>query len=192
MVRNEDRSRETREALLTAAHALFALHGYGGTSTEAILARTGLTRGALYHHFRDKAELFAAVCEGLQAEAATAVLAAAEAASGPYDEIEAGCLAFLDFMVDPDVRRILILDAPSVLGWVQWSELDRRHGFGLLVQGLEAAVTAGVFKGDPMTLAVLINGALNYGVVWAGQSDASHDLERLKVSVVQLLRSLRA
>jgi AcrR family transcriptional regulator len=191
MARNADRSRETRQALLSTARALFARLGYAGTSTEAILAAAGLTRGALYHHFRDKAELFAAVCEDLQVEAETVILAAAEAAPDPYQAVEAGCLAFLDFMVEPEVRRILLIDAPSVLGWTQWSELDRRHGFGLLVEGVRAATDAGAFSGDPLTLAVLINGALNYGVVWAGQSEDPAALSRLKVTAVALLRSLR-
>ncbi len=109
----------------------------------------GLTRGALYHHFADKQALFAAVCEDLHGEAERVIETDADAAPTAFDGLVAGCLGFLDFMVRPDVRRILILDAPSVLGREAWNEMDRRHGFGLLIAGVEAAVAEGGLAGDP-------------------------------------------
>lgn len=181
----------TRQKLVAAARALFADEGFAATGTEAILARAGVTRGALYHHFADKQALFAQVCEDLHEEGEQHILQAADAADGAYEGLVAGCLAFLDFMVRPQVRRILILDAPSVLGWAAWNEIDRRHGFGLLIEGVAAAVEAGELQGDPEILAVLLNGALNYGVVWAGQSEDAATLERLKAGFVAGLEKLR-
>ncbi|WP_332765046.1 TetR/AcrR family transcriptional regulator [Phenylobacterium sp.] len=181
----------TRAALIASARALFARDGYGATGTEAILAAAGMTRGALYHHFADKQALFAAVCETLHAEGERAIETHADAAPNAFAALIDGCLAFLDFVVRPEVRRILILEAPGVLGWDQWNEMDRRHGFGLLIEGVGAAVAEGSLHGDPQTLAVMINGALNYGVVWAGQSDDPTALRRLKAGFVDLMESLR-
>lgn len=181
----------TRGVLIAAARALFARDGYGATGTEAILAAAGVTRGALYHHFTDKQALFAAVCETLHAEGESVIETHADAAPGAFQALVDGCLAFLDFMVRPDVRRILILEAPGVLGWDQWNEMDRRHGFGLLIEGAEAAVAERSISGDPQILAVMLNGALNYGVVWAGQSDDPQALRRLKAGFVDLMESLR-
>ncbi|WP_309645006.1 TetR/AcrR family transcriptional regulator [Phenylobacterium sp.] len=181
----------TRAMLIAAARELFARDGYGATGTEAILARAGMTRGALYHHFADKQALFAAVCEVLHAEGEVVIEAQADAAPDAFQALIEGCLAFLDFMVRPEVRRILILEAPGVLGWDRWNEMDRRHGFGLLIAGVEEAAAEGSIAGDPQTLAVMINGALNYGVVWAGQSDDPKALRQLKTGFVDLMESLR-
>ena len=186
-----ERALATRTALLAAARDLFAADGFAATSTETILAATGVTRGALYHHFADKQALFAAVCESLHAEAEQVIEVNADAAPNAFDALVAGCLSFLDFMSRPEIRRILILDAPSVLGWEAWNEMDRRHGFGLLIEGVQAAVAAGELEGDPLAIAVMINGALNYGVVWAGQSDDPEALDRLKSSFSHMIETLR-
>lgn len=186
-----ERGAATRTALLIAARKLFADKGFTGTSTEAILVETGMTRGALYHHFADKKALFAAVCEDLHAEAERVLLADANAAANSWQAVVDGCLAFVDFMVRPDVRRILILDAPGVLGWAAWNDMDRRHGFGQLIEGIEEAVAEGSLSGDPDNLAVMINGALNYAVVWAGQSGEPRAVPRLKAGFVRLMESLR-
>ena len=187
-----DRGEATRSALISAARTLFAADGYGATSTEAILSRTGMTRGALYHHFADKQALFEAVCEQLHVEGEEIIVTHADAAPDAFEALVDGCLAFLDFMVRPDVRRILILDAPGVLGWAKWNEMDRRHGFGQLVQGVEAASAQGLLQTDGEMLAVMINGALNYGVVWAGQSDEPGALRRLKAGFVDMMESIRS
>lgn len=186
-----DRALATRARLVAAARELFARDGYGATGTEAILAVAGVTRGALYHHFADKQALFAAVCEDLHGEMEGAIEADADAHASAFDGVVAGCLAFLDFLSRPEARRILILDAPSVLGWEAWNEMDRRHGFGLLVQGVSEAVAEGSLAGEPETLAVMINGALNYGVVWAAQDGDGEGLARLKTGFINMMDRLR-
>ena len=186
-----ERASATRARLTAAARELFARDGYGATGTEAILAAAGVTRGALYHHFADKQALFAAVCEDLHGEMEGAIETHADAQGGAFEGVVAGCLAFLDFLARPDVRRVLILDAPSVLGWEAWNEMDRRHGFGLLVQGVGEAVAEGSLEGDPEILATMINGALNYGVVWAAQDDGGEGLARLKTGFINMMDRLR-
>jgi len=185
------RGEATRARLVAVARELFARDGYVTTGTEAILAAAGVTRGALYHHFADKQALFAAVCEALHAEGETVIETGADAAPSAFQGLIDGCLAFLDFMVRPEVRRILILEAPGVLGWEQWNEMDRRHGFGLLIEGVRAAVDEGSLAGDPLALAVLINGALNYGVVWAGQSPDPEAMARLRSEFLRVMARIR-
>lgn len=186
-----ERSRKSREALIAAARRLFAEQGFAATGTEAVLAAAGLTRGALYHHFRDKRDLFDAVCQRLHAETAAALLEAAEAQPDPVDGVIAGCLTFVDQVARPDARRILLIEAPSVLGWERWNEIDRAHGFGLLLAGVREAVAAGAIHGDPEVLAHLLNGGLKQSVVWAAQCGDPAALDRLKAGFVQLVESLR-
>ena len=186
-----ERTERSREALTAAAARLFADHGFAATSTEAVLAEAGLTRGALYHHFKDKRDLFDAVCQRLQAETVAAILAAADAQRDPVDGLIAGSLAFVAHVSRPVALRILLIEAPSVLGWARWNELDAAHGFGLLVQGVREAVAAGALEGDPDVLAHLLNGGLNQAVVWAAQSGDPAAIVRVKGAFVKLMESLR-
>lgn len=186
-----ERTQRSREALTAAAARLFAELGYAGTSTEAVLAAAGLTRGALYHHFRDKRALFDAVCVRLHEEIVAAIVAAAEREPDPVDGLTAGCLAFVDQVVQPHVRRILLVEAPSVLGWARWNELDRAHGFGLLLEGVREAVAAGALAGDPEVLALMLNGALNQATLWAGQADDPAAVQRVRAETVRLFETLR-
>lgn len=126
-----DRNRKTEQAdrtranLMQAARSLFAERGYAGTATEEIVQQAGVTRGALYHHFRDKRDLFEAVFIEVQQEMRDRIGAASRnAAGGPWDSFRAGFDVYLDHSMDPAVRRILLLDAPSVLGWERWREID--------------------------------------------------------------------
>lgn len=186
-----ERTRKSRDALIAAAARLFAEQGYAATSTEAVLAAAGLTRGALYHHFRDKQALFDAVCQRLHAETGAALIVEAEAQPDPVDALIAGCLAFVDEMARPELRRILLVEAPSVLGWTRWNEIDRAHGFGHLVEGVREAVGAGALDGDPEVIAHLLNGALNQAVVWAAQSGDPAAIDRVKQGFVALMNRLR-
>ncbi|MDZ4371159.1 MAG: TetR/AcrR family transcriptional regulator [Phenylobacterium sp.] len=186
-----ERTQRSRDALTAAAARLFAAEGFAGTSTEAVLAEAGLTRGALYHHFRDKRDLFDAVCQRLHAEAAAAIEQAAAAPSDPVHALVAGGLAFVDQMARPEALRILLVEAPSVLGWARWNEIDRAHGFGLLVEGVDEAVAAGALAGDPEVLAHLLNGALNQAVVWAAQSGEPKAMDRVRTGFRQMLEALR-
>jgi AcrR family transcriptional regulator len=168
---NAERSKETRERLVAAARRLFSVHGYAGTSTEMILDETGMTRGAMYHHFRNKEDLFASVCEAMQTEAVIAIEAAA-VGDDPFAALVAGCEAWIDFMSVPEHRRVLIVEAPSVIGWERWNELDQRSGFRSLVEGVAAAQQAGFASEVPSdALATFLNGAMNQLVMTGNPAD---------------------
>jgi len=137
-----DRSHATRAALLRSGRALFAARGFARTAREEIVERAGVTRGALHHHFGTKQELFAAVFEELEGELAARIATAAMAGVDPRDQLRRGCHEFLDAALDPAVQRIVLLDAPAVLGWAAWREVDARYGLGLVTEGLRGVFAA--------------------------------------------------
>lgn len=163
MATNPERSAQTRARLLGVARALFARDGFAATPTEAILAGAGVQRGALYHHYADKAALFEAVCVQLVEEALPQVDAAAARARDALDALVRGSIAWVAFVTREDVRRILLVDGPTVLGWARWQALDERLSADALRSGLRDALAAGAiaFDGDPALLTTMVNGALN-------------------------------
>ena len=134
-----ERGLETRRAIIETATGLFAEHGYAAVSIEAVLAACQISRGALYHHFQSKEALLEAVFEAVEIDVTNKVLSRAATASGAIEAVRAGCDAFLDLTQDPVVRQIMLTDAPSVLGWEKWHEIDERHAFGLMKVALEPA-----------------------------------------------------
>ncbi|MGH9138777.1 MAG: TetR/AcrR family transcriptional regulator [Acidimicrobiales bacterium] len=148
--RQADRRAATRAALMEAARALFAEKGFAGTGREEIVERAGVTRGALYHHFASKADLFRAVYEQVENDLNEAIATAALAATDPMEQLQLGTRAFLDAAAQPDVRRIVLLDAPSVLPPDVRRELMGRYGLGLMREALRAVMDAGEIERQPL------------------------------------------
>jgi AcrR family transcriptional regulator len=144
--RREADAQATRDALIDAAVELFAERGYAEVGTEEIVARAKVTRGALYHHFTDKRDLFRASFERVESGLMERVGAKMGGASDPWELMVTGMRAFLDACREPAVKRIVLTDAPSVLGWPEWRELDNRYGLGLTRVALQGAVDAGVLR----------------------------------------------
>lgn len=167
-----ERAQATRQAFLAAARQLFTEKGFAATPTEEIIDRAGASRGALYHHFRDKTDLFRAVFEEIEQDLSEHITAAASRGRDPMAQIRHGIDAFLDRCLDPDVQRIALLEAPSVLGWDQWQEIDQRYAFGLVTTGLEAAMDAGQIRKQPLEpLAHLVMGALTQAGLALARAD---------------------
>ncbi len=116
--------RATRGQLIEVATGLFAEHGYEGTSIEAVLTAAGVSRGALYHHFAGKEALFTAVLEAVSERVTAEVTEAIRDYTDPVDALRTGALAWIDLAGDPVIQRIMLVDAPSVLGWEQWRAMD--------------------------------------------------------------------
>ncbi len=133
-----ERGQQTRKRLLSVATRLFAEHGYEETPIELVLEQAAVSKGALYHHFANKRELFEAVLEETEACLARATALAARGASDPLEALRTGSAAFLRLAVDPTIARIVLTDAPNVLGWARWREIDERHAFGQLKRGVAA------------------------------------------------------
>ncbi|MFL5819286.1 MAG: TetR/AcrR family transcriptional regulator [Solirubrobacteraceae bacterium] len=191
--RQAERSQATRAALIGAARELFAARGYGGVGTEEIVRRARVTRGALYHHFRNKEDLFRAVFEQLEDELTQQIAAVAASAEDPYRALAAGADAFLDACLDPAVQRITLLDAPAVLGWQRWREIGARYGLGLIQAALQAAMDQGLIVAQPVAaLAHVMLGALDEAAMLVAQStDEGTTRDEVGVIVARLLTSLR-
>lgn len=158
----------TRAALLSTARRLFAEKGFAATGTEEVVAQAEVTRGALYYHFADKQALFAAVVEQVAQEVLAAIEAAAAKAKSPLDGLLRGTQAFMNACLEPGARQIYLIDAPSVIGWQRWREIDARNGMGSLRQGVEAAL-AELPRGQKLSaeaLTYLLSGAMNEAVLW--------------------------
>ncbi|MFI2209169.1 TetR/AcrR family transcriptional regulator [Streptomyces sp. NPDC020141] len=167
------RSRATREALVTAARGLFAERGYAGVGTEEIVRAAGVSRGALYHQFRDKSDLFDATVQTIEAELTERIAdQVMGAADDPVQALKEGARAFLHAFAEPDVERILLLDAPGVLGWRRWREIGQEHGLGVIAKTLEAAMASGALAARPVApLAHVLLGALDEAALVVAHSD---------------------
>ena len=187
------RSEATRGALVDAARALFAERGYAGVGTEEIVRRAGVTRGALYHHFDGKEDLLRAVLHDLARELAEASATAALAQTDQWKQILAAVDAFLDACIDPAVQRIMMTDAPSVLGWDEWREIDTQYGLGLVKASLAQAMETGLIARQPVDpLAHLIVGALDEAAMYiARAADASAARREMGDSIERMLAGLR-
>src|SRR5918999_4564612 len=142
--RQEERSEATRARLMAVARELFAKRGYAGVGTEEIVRRAKVTRGALYHHFRDKRDLFRAVHEQHEQELVERIGAAMQGVDDPFEVLVTGTRAFLDACMEPAMIRIALIDAPAVLGWEEWREIGARYGLGLVTAGPQGAMGAGI------------------------------------------------
>jgi AcrR family transcriptional regulator len=186
----------TRQALIDAARALFATDGYGGVSTEQIVRAARVTRGALYHHFSDKQDLFAAVAGQVSAEINERVEAAALTAPTPWEGLLAGFNTFLDACLQPDTYRIVVLDGPSVLGVgsAEWRGTeDSAKPRDLLARGLEELMKTGVIERQPVgTLAHLLLGALYEAAMLIAVADDQEATRReVGAGLERLVRGLR-
>jgi AcrR family transcriptional regulator len=143
MNRNVERGRATRAHLVDVATQLFAARGYDGTSIEAVLAEAGASRGSLYHHFHGKDALFWAVLEGVAARVGEQLAEAERDAPDPVAALRAGCLAWIRLAGDQVVRQTALIDAPAVLGWQRWRELDEQGSLGVIREAIAYAAEAG-------------------------------------------------
>jgi AcrR family transcriptional regulator len=189
-----EQSEATRTALIATARELFAERGYAAVGTEEIVRATGVTRGALYHHFAGKRELFEAVYEDVERRLVERIAASAISSAGdPLRALHAGAQAFLDACEDPAVRRIALVDAPSVLGWEQWREIGLRYGFGLVQGTVQAAMDAGLIDPQPvLPLAHLLLGAIDEGAMLIARADDDGETRmQVGASVTRFLDALR-
>jgi len=183
---------QTRAALIAAAREVFGELGYGATSTEEIVARAGVTKGALYHHFSGKDDLFRAVYEQVELEVADRVVEVFMAPD-PWDALVGGCVLWIEAHQDPAVRRIVLRDARAVLGWEVVRDLDTRFGAVGLRGALRRAMAAGVMHRRPLRpLSLILLGALGEACLYVADADGVADArEEVEGLVTELLSGLR-
>ncbi|GGY25720.1 TetR/AcrR family transcriptional regulator [Streptomyces omiyaensis] len=183
-VNRAERRAATRRALLAEGRRGFAADGYHHVVLAEVARAAGVTKGAAYHHFDSKAGLFRAVVAEVQHELGERVAAEAERHGDPWEQLRAGCRAFLAAGSDPAVRRILLVDAPTVLGWDEWRALDEESSARHLAEALTALVEAGTLPDQPVEpLARLLSGAMNEAALWIARGgdpvSAEQALDRL-------------
>ena len=194
--RKAEQSEATRRLLLAVGRQLFTERGYTGTATEEIVQRAGLTRGALYHQFRDKRDLFRAVYEAVERELAGKIAAGIWSRVSPdsdaWEQVQAGSQAFLDACLDPAVQRVALLDAPAVLGAGASRDIAR-YGLGLIQQGVQTAIEQGLIAQQPVEpMAHLLRGALTEAAqVLARSPDQASARAEIGAAVDRLIGGLR-
>jgi AcrR family transcriptional regulator len=191
-----ERAAETRDALIAAARPLFAAHGFAEVALETIVRAAGVTRGALYHHFADKTELFAAVFERVEAELATQMgeAIAASEQTDPIEVMRLGAGFWLDACSDPEIQRIVLVDPPAVLGWTRWTEIGNRYNIGLVRELLANAVETGRIPPQPIeATALTMLGAMREATLYVARAD-DHDQARQEAGAVmdRLIHALDA
>jgi AcrR family transcriptional regulator len=186
----EERSAATRDALIAAARKLWGLRGYAEVGTPEIATAAGVTRGAMYHQFADKAALFREVVEVVEQDvmARMAVVVAESGATTPADAVRAAVDAWLDVSADPEVRQLILLDAPSVLGWAEFRDVAQRYSLGMTEQMLTEAIRAGQLAEQPVRpLAHVLIGALDDAAMVIATAD---DPQRTRREIGQVLHRL--
>jgi AcrR family transcriptional regulator len=167
-----ERSEATRAALVAAARPLFADRGYAGVGAEEIVHAAGVTRGALYHHFGGKPGLLEAVYRQVEKELTEEIAAGALGGSDPLEAMRVAIEMFLDACLEPEVQRIVLLDAPAVLGWERWREIAADYGLGLIESSLRAAIEVGQIAEQPVKpLAHLLLGGLEEAAMLVARAE---------------------
>jgi AcrR family transcriptional regulator len=185
-----ERREATRAALLASARALFAERGYADVGTEEIVQRAGLTRGALYHHFTGKQDLFRAVYEMVEQELTARIAAGLSGDEDPIELLRKGAAMFLDACLEPEVQRIALVDAPSVLGWQTWREIGQNYGLGLIEAALQNAIDRGALPEQPVSsLAHVLLGALDEAALLVARAE---DMKKTRKEVGETLDRLLA
>jgi AcrR family transcriptional regulator len=180
--------------LVATARALFAERGYAHVPAEEIVTAAGVTRGALYHHFADKQGLFRAVFEELEGEVTAEIAAAIAAAPDQSAAMVVGLGRFLDVCQRPAVARIALTDAPAVLGWRTWRDIEARHGLGVITRSLQAAADEGLLQPVPVPVLaqLVLSAVIEAGLLIAHAKDpkaARADAERALLALLSgLLR----
>jgi AcrR family transcriptional regulator len=190
----EEQAAATRTELLRVARGLFAARGYADVGTEEIVRAAHMTRGALYHHFADKRDLFRAVHAQLAEEVLAAIVGRTAGSADPWDALTRGVRAFLDACTDPAVIRISHLDAPAVLGWAEWREVDAQHWLGLVTMALQEAMDAGQLpRREVQPLAHMLLGAMvEASMMIANAADPEAARREVEGPLLALLEGLRA
>jgi AcrR family transcriptional regulator len=184
-----EQTQQTRRAILDRSRHLFATKGYAATGTEEMIGELGITRGALYHQFKDKQGVFKVVVAEAYSEITDYIRTKVQPLDDNWEQLVVGCQAFLEIAQREDVRRLVLIEAPAVLAAETLVEFDQ-YGFGMLHQSIQIAVNEGKLSTiDPEGFAHLVNGALNELAVWVARSDDPKRLQTAQQLIETLLVS---
>ncbi|MDQ0062211.1 TetR family transcriptional regulator [Paenibacillus harenae] len=184
---------ETILKLMDIARRHFTEHGYADTVLEQIVLEANLTRGAVYHHFRSKKELFRSVLESVQREVAQRIEQDASTSEDVWEQLYLGCRAFVMAAIEDSSKRIMLIDGPAILGWNVWREMDETHSMSLLRGQLQLMQEQGYLKDasvDAMTH--FLSGALNEASLWLAHAETRPNaLEEAMRTLALFLEGIR-
>ena len=167
-----EKAEATRTRLIEVAGELFGERGYDDTPIEEVLERTGVSKGALYHHFPSKEALFEAVYRTGEQMCLVEIANAAMKETAPLEMLRVGCHTWLDMVMDPHVRQIALIDGPAVLGWQRWREIDEEYGFGLTKSVFQKVADAGLIDPENVDMtAHLAHGMLGEAAMVIAKAD---------------------
>jgi len=191
--RREEYTATTRAAILEAATERFGADGFAGTTVDAVAETARVTKGAVYHHFSDKADLLEAVFIRLEERLVTAVATAVEGIADPREEFAKGVDAFLYLCRDPAYRRIALEEAPAALGWARWKAIEERYFLGLVIGSLEAMAGAGLIPAqtDDLAARMLLASLTEAGLAVASASYPDEERVRVGALIMRFVDALR-
>ncbi|MGE7824379.1 TetR/AcrR family transcriptional regulator [Paenibacillus sp. NPDC093718] len=193
MRRTKSEANETIQLLLKVARTHFTEKGYANAALEEIADEAKVTRGALYHHFKNKQGLFLAVLELVQTEIGQRVEAEADSSEDPWEQLLYGCRAFIATVVEPQNKRIMLIDGPSVVGWESWREMDEQNSMSHLREQLAFMQNQGMMKTVPVdAMTHALSGALNECSLWVAQMpETDKGIEKTMDVIAGMLQGFR-
>jgi AcrR family transcriptional regulator len=188
------RSATTIADLTAHARQLFATRGYQETSIEDIVRQAGVTRGALYHHFDGKLAVFRAVFSDVQRELTEdTARVALDADGGPLDQLEAGCLAFVDACADPGIQQVFLVDGFTVLGWHELRRMEADHTLAALQVAVDRAIAAGEIADRPAEpIVAMLFGGMCEAVMLIARTPEAHVQATRKAVRAEIRRTIRS
>ncbi|MDI5976191.1 TetR/AcrR family transcriptional regulator [Amycolatopsis magusensis] len=191
--RRLDYSESTRSALVTSAVGLFTERGYAGTSLDEVARRARVTKGALYHHFSGKQALFEAAFDAVENEVIDRLRKVRNGPEAPWERAVLCLRTFIKCCLEPEYQRLVVHEAPVVMGWERWREAEEHFSFGLVRDSIEELVDAGELEQVPVdTTSRLLFGALSSAAtVIAGSADPQQVSAEVEAVVIALLSRIR-
>lgn len=191
--RRQEYAETTRAAIVQAAIERFAVSGFANTSIDAVAESARVTKGAVYHHFKDKADLFEAAFVVMEERLAARVTAGVEGIEDPWELMARGIDLFLVECTEADFRQIALLEAPGALGWARWKQIEEHYFLGLVAAALDGLVEAGhidIPSGD-VTARMVLAAMAEAGLAVAEAPDPATERQRVGALVMRLLAGLR-
>lgn len=191
--RREEYAEATRAAIVDAAIDRFTANGFARTSIDAVADVARVTKGGVYHHFKDKADLFQAAFAAMEERLLARVIAATADVEDPWELMEAGINTFLAECCEPDFRRIALQEAPAALGWDRWKQAEERYFLGVVVAGLEGLASAGLIDipSAELPARMFMAAAAEAGLAVAAAQNSEAERRRAAALLMRLLRGLR-
>lgn len=178
MRKTKTETEETVKLLLRTGKKHFATNGYAKASLERMVTESGLTRGALYHHFKNKKGLFLACIESIQKRIANKIEQEASTSSDQWEQLWLGCRAFITSSIEPDHKQIILMDGPAVIGWNEWRQLDANYSMKLLYSQLNQMQKNGYFSSLSVeSLTHSLSGAMNESALWIAEQGSYELIE---------------